>query len=84
MHKELISTAEAAKILGISRIAVFKKIQSGDIKAQKVGRNFVINRADLPEISGTILSESNKSKIESAVDKAVDEYGEALKLLGQE
>ena len=42
-----LSTSELADILGISRIAVFKKIKSGQIKAQKVGRNYVIDRKDL-------------------------------------
>ncbi|MBU0578287.1 helix-turn-helix domain-containing protein [Patescibacteria group bacterium] len=39
---DFISTAEAAKILGISRVSVFNKIKSGDIKAVKVGRNYII------------------------------------------
>lgn len=46
---QLLSTAQVAKILGISRIAVFKNIQSGKIKAQKVGRNYIIKREDLIE-----------------------------------
>ncbi len=44
--KEFVSTGELAKMLGISRIAVFKKIKKGEIKAVKVGRNFVIKRED--------------------------------------
>lgn len=84
MDKKLISTAEAAKILGISRIAIFKKIKSGEIKAQKVGRNYVIEQGELPEILGTVLSERNKTGIEKAVDKAIKDYGETLKLLGEE
>lgn len=84
MTKELFSTSEVAKILGISRVAVFKKIQAGEIKAKKVGRNFVINKADLPDILGTVLSEKKKQDIEKAVKKTVREYGETLKLLGRE
>ena len=38
--QKYISATETAKILGISRTAVFNKIQNGDIKAQKVGRNY--------------------------------------------
>jgi len=70
--------------LGISRVAVFKKIKSGKIKARKVGRNFVIERKTLPEILGTILSSGRKSEIEKSVRRTVSEYKEALKLLGQE
>ena len=84
MEKQLLSTIELAKILGISRIAVFKKIKSGEIKAQKAGRNFVISQNDLAEILGNTLSEEKKRDIEKSVKKTVREYGETLKLLGKE
>ena len=84
MDKEFISTSEVAKLLDISRIAVFKKIKSGNIKARKIGRNFVINKKDLPEVLGTVLREDQKQEIEKAVKKTVKEYGETLKLLGKE
>ena len=84
MDKQLFSTIELARILRISRIAVFKKIKSGEIKAKKVGRNFVINRSDLAEILGSALSEEKKREIEKSVKRTVREYGETLKLLGKE
>jgi len=84
MNKNLLSTIEVANILGISRQAVFKKIKSGEIKAKKVGRNFVITREDLPYILENHLTEDRKREIEKAVKKAVSEYGEALRLLGKE
>lgn len=84
MKKELISTIAVAKILGISRIAVFKKIKSGEIKAIKVGRNFVIDTTDLPDILNKTLGENKKREIEQAVKRTVREYGETLKLLGSE
>ena len=34
-----------AKKLGISRIAVFKRIQKGQIKAIKIGRSYAISRS---------------------------------------
>lgn len=83
-NKEFITTVELAKILGISRIAVFKRIKRGRIKAIRVGRNFVIARDSLPEILGRILSEKNKREIETAVKKTVKEYGQTLRLLGNE
>lgn len=84
MKKNLLSTSEVARILGITRIAVFKKIKSGDINAVKVGRNFVIDRNDLPGILSKTLSEERKSEIEKAVRKTIRDYGETLKLLGRE
>lgn len=83
-----ISVAELAKMLGISRVAVFKKIQKGQIVAQKVGRSYVIAREEADTIlHGTksrVLTQEGKEEIEKAVEKVVDEYGETLKLLGKE
>jgi len=83
-NKELITTAELAKILGISRIAVFKRIKRGQIKAIRAGRNFVIPKDYLPEVLGQVLSKKNKREIETAVKKTVREYGQTLRLLGNE
>ncbi len=82
-NKEFLTTTELAELLGISRIAVFKKIKSGAIKAEKVGRNYVIRKKDLGFILGQILSKKDKSEIEKAVKKVVKEYGETLRLLGK-
>ena len=82
--KELLSTAEVANILGISRIAVYKKIVSGEIKAQRAGRSFVIRQGDILEIAGKVLGEEKKRSIERAVDKTLADYGEAIRRLGQE
>ncbi len=84
MDKKFYSTVEIAKILGISRIAVFKKIKSGEIKAQKVGRSFVIDGETFAGITGEALTDNKKKEIERSVDKTIKEYGEALKLLGTE
>ena len=84
MNKDFLSTAEVAKLLSISRIAVFKKIKSGEIKAEKVGRNFVIAKKELLFLSGKELSDSEKASINETVTKVVSEYGETLKLLGRE
>lgn len=84
MDKEFLSTSEVAKLLGVSRIAVFKKIKSGNIKARKIGRNFAVDKKDLPDVLGAVLRETQKQEIEKAVQKTVKEYGETLRLLGKE
>lgn len=84
MDKKTLSTTELAKILGISRIAVFKRVKSGHIKARKVGRNFIIELKELPKILGTVLNKNLKREIDASVDKTVKEYGDTLKLLGKE
>ena len=62
MDKDLISTAEAAKILGISRVAVFNRIKKGDISAWKVGRNYVVDRRSL----GSVFQDLARSQKEAA------------------
>ncbi len=83
-NKNLFSTLEVAKILGISRIAVFMKIKSGEIKAKKIGRNYVISHDEINAVLGAVLSSERKKEIEKSVEKTVKEYGEALEKLGKE
>ena len=80
--KKFLSTTELAKILGISRIAVYKRIKNGKIKARKIGHDFVIDIKDLGGILEKGLKKEEKLEIEKAVKKTVEEYGETLKLLG--
>jgi len=82
--KKYISATEMANILGVSRTAVFNKIQNGDIKAQKVGRNYIIAHDELNRILGLELTDEKKKEIEQSVEKTISEYGEALRLLGKE
>ena len=84
MIEKQFSTSEVAKMLGISRIAVFKKIKNGRIKAKKIGRIYVIEKKELAQILGQILSKSKKEEIDTSVKKMIREYGETLKLLGKE
>lgn len=81
--KKYISTTEAAKILGISAVAVFKKIKSGVLPAQKIGRNYAIDPEDLG-LRGQRLNKKTEKIIGEAVKRVVSEYGEALKRLGRE
>ncbi len=83
-----VSIAELAKMLNISRIAVFKRIQKGQLPAEKIGRSYAIAISDVQRIvqglNPKILSEDQKKVINKAVEKVVKEYGETLRLLGQE
>lgn len=83
-NNKFFSTQEVADLLKISRIAVFNKIKNGKIKAKKVGRNYVIPAESLGEIFGEDLTDKTKDKLSSSVDKVIDDYGETIKLLGDE
>lgn len=83
-NKQYYSTGELAKILDISRVAVLKKIKKGQLRAEKIGRNFAISKKELEIILGDSMSKKDKNTIDRAVRKTVKEYGQTLKLLGAE
>lgn len=80
---ELISVAEAAKLLGLSRVQVFRKIKQGRIKAQKVGRAYVIDKSSLGPIFEQ-TTKKDKQLIDRAVEKTFKEYSQTIKMLGAE
>ncbi|MBD3264656.1 MAG: helix-turn-helix domain-containing protein [Candidatus Omnitrophica bacterium] len=82
--KEYYTIPELAKILGISRIAVYKQVKKGEIKAIKIGRNYAIPRKCIDNILGKTLGKDVKSELDKAVVRTVSEYGEVLRLLGKE
>mgnify|MGYP001606522275 CR=1 FL=1 len=84
MNKGYFSIQELATLLGVSRIAVYKKIQNGQLKAKKVGRNYVIEAKDVGDLVTGKFTNKLRLEIEKGVTKVVKEYGETLKLLGKE
>lgn len=83
-NNQFISVAELAELLKVSRVAVFNRIKKGEIKAEKIGRAFVINKKDVPGLTGDSLSQKDKDNIRVSVSRTIKEYGETLRLLGKE
>ncbi len=85
---EYVSIPQLAKLLGISRTAVYKKVKKGQIKAIRIGRSFAISKEfitnNIVDVTGGALKPKEKEEIEAAVKKTVREYGEVLKKLGRE
>lgn len=81
---EYITIPQLAKLLGVSRIAIYKKVKKGQIPAIKVGRTYIISDRDITSIIGREVSDKGKKRIDAAVRKTVKEYGEVLKRLGKE
>jgi excisionase family DNA binding protein len=81
---EYLTIPQLAKILGVSRIAVYRKVKKGQIKAVKIGRNYAIPQKQIAAILGKRLRQEDKKEIDIAVKKTVKEYGQVLKLLGSE
>lgn len=82
--KPYITIAQLAKILGISRIAVYKKVKKGQIEAIKIGKIYAISQKNIVDILEKSLKEADKKQIIAAVKKTVKDYGEVLRLLGRE
>ena len=81
VRRKYITIPELAKLLGKSRIAVYKDVKNGKIAATKMGRNYVIADRDIKYILGEKISEKSKKQVNAAVKKTVREYGEVLKRL---
>lgn len=81
---DYLTVTQLAEILGVSRIAVHKKIKKGEIPAKKIGNFYVIPKSYVSEVFGRTVSAHWKKIIDKAVHKAVKEYGEVLLKLGNE
>ncbi|MBU1082933.1 helix-turn-helix domain-containing protein [Patescibacteria group bacterium] len=83
-NKAWFSTAEAAKLIGVSRVTVFRWIKTGKIQADKVGKAYVILRSELSEYVKSDQVPDEKELIKHQVDLVVKRYGKTLKMLGAE
>ncbi len=81
--KSFYTVKEVADRLGVSRVTVFKRIQKGQIKAEKMGRNYIVHAHDVPTLAKG-LNEDIKKEITHGVKKVIRQYGETLQLLGRE
>lgn len=79
-----ITIPQLAKLLGLSRIEVYRKVRKGQIKAERIGRMYVITDREVVHIIDKQPSDKDKGQIEKAVRKAVKDYGEVLRKLGEE
>jgi excisionase family DNA binding protein len=84
VKKRYITIPQLAKALGISRIAVYRRVKSGAIPATKVGRIYVIADRTVNEILGAELGRKMKDRIDAAIDCTASEYGQVLKWLSKE
>jgi len=83
-HEKYITIPELAKLLGVSRIAIYKRVKKGQIPAEKIGRTYVITDQTITDILGKELTRTGKERIDAAVRRTVKEYGTVLKQLGKE
>lgn len=82
--QKYITIPELAEILGVSRIAVYKRVRKGQIPAAKIGRTYVITDRTVMHVLGKEPTDKGKRKIDAAVRKTVKEYGDVLAKLSKE
>jgi excisionase family DNA binding protein len=82
--QKYITIPRLAQLLGVSRIAVYRRVKKGEIPAMKIGKIYVITDETVHRILGGELTQADKKRIDRAVKRTVQEYGEVLKKLGRE
>lgn len=90
--KKYLSTSEAAELLGVDRVTVYRWIKNGTLKAIKIGKSFAVLEEELDKLprmrkkgkgAGTD-QKTTEEQIRNAVKRVVREYGKTLKKLGSE
>jgi excisionase family DNA binding protein len=79
-----ITIPRLAKLLGVSRIAIYKRVKKGQIPATMIGGTYVITDKTVAAVLGKKVTREGKKRIDTAVRRIVKEYGEVLKQLGRE
>jgi excisionase family DNA binding protein len=83
-YKDYYTVKEFADLIGVSRVTIFKKIKSEQIKAEKIGRNYIIYKKDLSGMFGNTLTQEGKDDIKLGVAKVLEDYGDTIRMLGKE
>ena len=84
MQSNLITIPKLADELGLSRVAVYKKVKSGQIPARRVGRIYVISATTAKGLSQPTIKPPDLEWIDGAVKRVVRQYGTVLKWLSAE
>ncbi len=84
VNEKYITIPQLAELLGVSRIAIYKRVKKGQIPATRIGRTYVITDQTIVNILGKEVTEKAKRQIDAAIRKTIQEYGEVLKKLGKE
>jgi excisionase family DNA binding protein len=83
-RRRYFSIPEVASLLGMSRVAIYKKVKNGEIPAIKLGRTYAISSIYVRQLLGKGIGQVKKKQIDRAVKRVISEYGELLRMLGKE
>jgi excisionase family DNA binding protein len=84
MREKMMTIPKLADKMGLSRVAVYKKVKSGKIPATKVGRIYVIATKDVKDLLPSPPSKKELKWVDEAVKREVQEYGMVFKWLSTE
>ena len=79
-QKKYITLPQYAKLLGMTRQAIWYRVKKGEIPAQKIGGIYVVNVSALTKT----ITDKNKDQIKAGVKKIATEYKELLEWLSKE
>lgn len=79
-----ITIPQLAKMMGVSRVTVYRRVKSGEIKATKVGHDYIVDDKEIQRLLSQDITAADKKRIDKAVKRTVEEYGDVLKWLGKE
>lgn len=84
-NNRLLSSTEAAKALGVTRMTVGRWVKSGRLTSTKIGRHTFIPEAEIERLKPTpAVPDSSPMSVEASARRAISEYDEVLKMLGRE
>lgn len=80
------TTSQAAALLGVSRITIFRWIKDGSLPSSKISNLYLIPRQEIESRIATTshLSTKGKEEIRTLMIKAIRDYGETIRMLGRE
>ena len=84
VDKKYLTIPQLAKLMGVTREAVYKRVKKGEIPATRAGRIYIISEPVVQRILHKQMSEEDKSRITKAITKTIQEYGEVLEWLSKE
>ncbi len=84
MQSVWFSIPQLAKELGISRIAVYRKVKDGRIPAVRIGRNYAISVNTAQALIKERNAKNSREWLDHAVKRVVAEYGVVLQWLSRQ
>ena len=78
-----ITIPQLAAKLGLSRIAVYRKVKLGQIRAEKVGRAYIIPVQEAEAVLSGRPTANDKKLLRKTVRRVVREYGVVLERLSK-